>query len=128
LPDLAYHVTPATNLSSILKDGLRPSIGERSKRLGETRPAVYLFTRPEALEDALVNWLGEAFDDETTLSILRVDLNGLTISDSSAGYELVCLEGIPSSALSIAVEDLDAESDLAKMLNASMPSHRTPCR
>lgn len=82
----AYHVTTESNLHSILKNGLIPTIGERSKFL-ETTPRVYLFLSKENLETALLNWLGEAFEDlEEELFILEINLSDITYQ--SEAFEL----------------------------------------
>ena len=39
---ILYHVTTDESLDSILKDGLKPLIGERSIKI-EKHPAIYLF-------------------------------------------------------------------------------------
>lgn len=86
----AYHVTPKSNLPSILKNGLIPTIGERSKLL-ETIPKVYLFPSKENLETALLNWLGEEFEDlQEDLIILEIDLSD-TIYQKEA-FELTVSE------------------------------------
>lgn len=79
-----YHVTPTRNVFDILEQGLLPSIGPRSQELGEELPRIYVFTRLDALEDALSNWLGEAFDEDEPLSIpdLLVDDSIVTIPEN----------------------------------------------
>lgn len=85
-----YHVTPKSNLPSILKNGLVPTIGERSQLL-ETIPKIYLFPSKENLETALLNWLGQEFEDlEEDLIILEIDLSD-TIYQSEA-FELTVSE------------------------------------
>ena len=37
-----YHITAYKNLPSILKNGLKPAIGEHSKLVHETEPAIFL--------------------------------------------------------------------------------------
>lgn len=37
-----YHLTTKDAVNSILKNGLKPSIGERSKQVGETKKAIYI--------------------------------------------------------------------------------------
>lgn len=69
-----FHVTPAANLSSILSDGIITAIGERSQIVGEKNKAVFLFPDVSSMENALMNWLGEAFEDEENLVILQIDL------------------------------------------------------
>lgn len=85
----AYHVTLAENLTSILREGLQPRIGERSAELGEEVPRVYLFPSREDCETALSSWLGECFEDvdENGLVILAIDVGGLTL-DSDVEYEM----------------------------------------
>lgn len=60
----AFHVTTEKALPGILEAGLLPQIGERSAQLGESEPAVFLFSSFENMENALWNWLGEVFDEE----------------------------------------------------------------
>lgn len=85
-----FHVTPAENLASILTHGLVPSIGARSAALGEPTARVYLFTSREACEQALCNWLGEAFEDlEHGLVILELEAVGIT-GQSEAPFEVAC--------------------------------------
>ena len=69
-----YHVTKIDNLSSILEQGLILQIGERSKEIGETIKRIYLFHSFDDMENALMNWLGECFDEEDELVILKICL------------------------------------------------------
>lgn len=72
-PNRYFHVTPKNNLNSILSDGLIAQIGERSSEIGERQNAVFLFPNFEEMNNALYNWLGEAFED-VDLVILQIDL------------------------------------------------------
>ena len=72
-PNRYFHVTPKDNLNSILSNGLIAQIGERSLEIGERQNAVFLFPNFEEMNDALYNWLGEAFED-IDLIILQIDL------------------------------------------------------
>lgn len=71
--------------------GLVPAIGARSKALGEITPRVYLFTGLDACENALSNWLGEAFEHlaDESLVVLEIASKGLC-GDSEAAFELSC--------------------------------------
>lgn len=69
-----FHVTPIGNLESILANGLVPQIGKRSKEIGEVQARIYLFSKFEEMENALMNWLGEAFEESEELGILQIDL------------------------------------------------------
>jgi RNA:NAD 2'-phosphotransferase (TPT1/KptA family) len=51
----AYHVTLTRNVPKILREGLHPRQGPRSRRLGESRKVVYLFKSREAAADGLAN-------------------------------------------------------------------------
>ena len=90
-----YHVTPTHNIESILKNGIQPSIGDRSLDLGEKEPRIYLFTSIDSCKNALMNWLGNYFEDEDDgfLSILEINpdfVEGL----SEAEYEIASYQVI----------------------------------
>lgn len=69
-----FHVTPISNMDSILKMGLVPQIGERSKDI-EEEELVCLFRTYEDCETALLQWLGEEFEElEEELVSLKVQL------------------------------------------------------
>ena len=73
-PNRYFHVTETKSLKSILKKGLKPQMGPRSLAIGEDQPKIYLFSKIEELDNALMNWLGEEFEDGWDLAILQVDL------------------------------------------------------
>ncbi len=93
-----FHVTRAENLSDIMRGGLVPSIGARSQAAKERHPAVFLFSSSDAMEDALMNWLGEEFGEDVELAILQVDLpiswNKHLHTDPAVGFETLCYERI----------------------------------
>lgn len=69
-----FHVTPQSNVDSIMKNGLLPKIGERSKRIEEEEMA-FFFKTYEDCETALEQWLGDEFEDlEENLFVLKVEL------------------------------------------------------
>lgn len=82
-PDLAYHVTPATNWPSIARQGLLAQVGPRSEGMKE-QPSVFLFPDLESCHVALSSWLGDEFEDvpEDGLFILEVDISGLPYQQS----------------------------------------------
>ncbi|HDS1721752.1 hypothetical protein NPS53_09585 [Pseudomonas putida] len=94
---MLYHVTPLANLPSIFSNGLVPQIGERSALHGESSENLYLFTSAEACETALMNWLGDEFED-VELAVLEFE-DGDIAGDTSSGYELVCHTSIPASCI-----------------------------
>ena len=97
-----WHVTSLESVPSILRNGLIPRIGPRSSEAGETEPGVYLFPTYEAVEDALMNWLGDQFPDDANLVLLRIRLpydatTWLVVTD--ADYEVVSREAIPANCI-----------------------------
>ncbi len=69
-----YHITPKSNIASIMEHGLVPSIGPRSSEFGERNAATYFFASLEDAESSLMNWFGEEFDEETELRMLEIDV------------------------------------------------------
>ena len=74
---VAYHVTPTRNLRSIMKNGLRPQIGDRSGQLDGEVEGIFLFPSLGDVEAAVSSWLGDEFDEDDELSLLAVDITGL---------------------------------------------------
>lgn len=99
-PEILYHVTPTRNVKSILANGLIPSIGQRSAQL-ETESNLFLFPTKDAAEDAVMNWLGDEFDDEP-LSLLAVSSNGLEGKFTlGAEYEYTVSSPIPPQNIKV---------------------------
>jgi len=98
---IGYHVTLRENLSSILNNGLIPSIGERSSQLTEDSlplesiKRVYLFPTKDDCDTALGQWLGDEFEDveEDGLVIIEVDLSGIK-TESDCAFEVSVKEVI----------------------------------
>lgn len=111
-----YHVTPAANLPSILDLGLQPQIGRRSASAGESVAAVYCFTDLAAVEDALANWLGDCFDEDEALALLRLNVGNDVRLGAGAGYEVMVLAPITACAIAILSEDI---GDLVELVSAS---------
>jgi hypothetical protein len=119
---MAFHVTLESNLKSIKKHGLVPKIGERSQKLGESCPAVYLFINIEECHNALSNWLGEEYDDiEEDLVILEVEIDECCFEIDTEGdvfFEIAVGEVInPSRILNIYQENLKYENGKIKCIN-----------
>ena len=74
-----YHVTIASNLSSIKKNGLHPQIGPNSQMLGEKVKAIHVFYDMDTLEDAVGNWeMSWDEDEELVCIILQVPQSWVT--------------------------------------------------
>lgn len=103
---ILYHVTPPANIDSILRDGLIPQLGPRSAIVNETTPAVFCFADMEKVETALMNWLGDYFDEDEPLALLRVTLDSDALVGAGAAYEVVVLNPIPPEAVSVMLLDV----------------------
>ena len=103
LNDSYYHITRSENVPLIMKDGLLPSKPDDMQDV----EGVYLFKSITAAEDALMNWLGDRFDEEESLTLLKVDALGIDEVDSSAaGFEVVSTSKIDPQFISIEQENL----------------------
>ena len=86
-----------------MKDGLLPSKPDDMQDV----EGVYLFKSAMDAEDALMNWLGDRFDEEASLTLLKVDGAGIDEVDSSAaGFEVVSTSKIDPQFISIEQENL----------------------
>lgn len=92
-----YHVTKKESLTSILRNGIVPQIGERARDCGERRPYVFLFLSEEDKNTALSSWLGLCFNEEEELVSLKLDLpEEFPIKESEAEFEVLSELTIPS--------------------------------
>ena len=97
-----YHVTPTCNVPRIMREGLHPRRGPRSRRLGELHKAVYLFKGREDAADGLANWLGDELPEDEPVALIMVNLPaGACILDTTADYELVVADHIPPENLTV---------------------------
>lgn len=114
-----FHVTPSVNLPSIRQSGLIPTIGANSRACSESSPRVWAFSDPLAVEDALMGWLGEAFDTEP-LALLAFESPEI-VDPGPAGWEVGLRCAIPASAIEILAEDLDAILDFRGLVGETAP-------
>ena len=107
LPDQVYHVTPSNNLTSIMSQGLIPQRGDRARKILDEKPAIYCFPDKNAMEDAVMNWLGDEFDEDEALALLEIDTSGL-IGQVTPGaeYEIAITSKIPPENIRILSKDL----------------------
>ena len=102
---MLFHVTLMENVESIREKGLLPQIGERSLEAEESEKNVYLFTSYEAMDNALMNWLGEWYNErygeDVDLAVLKVLVPPeIPIVDEGVGYEVLCPACIPPEYIS----------------------------
>jgi len=100
-----YHITLTKNLPDILQHGLIPKVGERSALIKETKPAIYLFGSFTDVENALYNWLGDEFEDDT-LALLKVELPR-NIRVEKVAFEYQVFNPIPPDCLTVISENID---------------------
>lgn len=75
----AYHFTSKKNLKSILKKGLIPKIGHRSKAVCEPYKAIYLLENIDEAYDLLSNHLYDYFPKNTQFILLEVNINDFVV-------------------------------------------------
>ena len=98
---VGYHVALSRSIHRIMRRGLVPTRGPRSRMLGESLDAIYLFREREAVDDALCNWLGEALPD-IPLTLLQVKVpDGATLVETTAEYEIVVANRIPPQNIAV---------------------------
>ncbi len=95
-----FHLSLKSNEQSILENGLKPFIGERSKILGESVARIYLFPTMEDVENALLGWFGDWCEEngifEGELALFEVTPpNDFPICFGDAEYEFVSYTSIP---------------------------------
>jgi hypothetical protein len=115
LPPKVYHVTPASNLDSIMKAGLRPQVGARSSQIPGEQSAIYCFPDKTSLEDAMMNWLGDEFDEDEELALLEIDTSNLTGEYTpNAEFEIAITSLIPPNRIKVLSSNLATitESDV----------------
>ncbi len=97
-----YHVTRSENVPLIMKGGLMPSKPDDMQDV----EGVYLFKSVEDAEDAVANWLGDRFDEEEKLTLLKIDPNGVDelFDDAIAGFEVVSKSDISPEFISVEQE------------------------
>lgn len=102
---IAYHVTPNhTYQTKIKRHGLIPRIGARSKNIGEPVERIYLFDSLDECESALMNWLGDEYEDMGVefVAILEVDLEGVDVQQNPhAPWEYWVFESIPPDRIKL---------------------------
>ena len=88
--NVVYHVTPTKNLKSISKQGLVPAKGDRTNKIQGEKVGIYVFPDQDSAENAVMNWLGDEFDEDEPLTMLQIDVSGLEkYISKGADYELI---------------------------------------
>jgi len=102
IPSKVYHVTLASNLDSIMKAGLRPQVGARSNKITGEQSAIYCFPDKHSVENAMMNWLGDEFDEDEELALLEIDTRNLTGEYTpNAEFEIAITSLIPPNRIKV---------------------------
>ena len=89
-----FHVTTFEAYGSIREQGLLPRIGPRSTELGEENPQIYFFRSREDVEQGLMQWLGDEFNEDEVLLVLEVDLSAIDVVATEGQFELTVSQPI----------------------------------
>lgn len=100
---LAYHLAYKKNLKAIKISGIVPNIPED---MPDEPSAVYLFVSLDALENALINWLGERLDEDEEIVVLVVDITGIPTIEG-ANFEHVVPSVIPANRIVKIIDEAD---------------------
>lgn len=109
-----YHVTPASNVPTILEQGLRPTVGPRSRAQGDALPGIYAFASLLDLDGA--QWLADAFDEDEPLAVLELRVDETIARHPGAGFEVILAAPVPAHALRVLCHDLDDPAAYAQLL------------
>lgn len=115
-----FHVTLSSALPAILEEGLKPLIGARAELLGEVVPAVYCFGDREAVEDGLMGWMAEAFEEEEIM-ILEIDAEGLAIEKNPEDFEFRILTCVAPTRIKSIFDEMWDEIPLEHVSKACNP-------
>ena len=121
-----YHVTPTCHVFDILEQGLLPGIGPRSHELGEEVARIYVFTDLATLDDALGNWLGNAFDEDEELSIIELSVDDARVVVPDDLYEAYILDTVAPSAIVRIVAEQEWGISVEKLPDGITPRENSP--
>lgn len=116
------HVTPTRNLGRILREGLLPARGPRSRAAHEPHPAIYCFCDRASLECGTAQWFFDLFDDRTRLALLRITVPRDIQLLSDVAWERHILTPIPSAQVCILSRDYGREHPATRFLHPP-PQH-----
>ena len=121
---IVYHVTPTKNVKTIMWNGLHPQIGDRSSKIAGESNGVFVFTSKADAENAVMNWLGDEFDEYEELTLLAIDATGLDM-EPGANYEQIITSDIEPSRIKITNELLEASGYIPSAKEKNDPRFST---
>jgi hypothetical protein len=96
-----YHVTPTRNLGRILRKGLLPRRGPRSRDAKERIPAIYCFPDQASMEEGSAQWFFDLFAEVTPLTLLGITVPADVHVKSDVPWERHLLVPIPPNHLQV---------------------------
>jgi len=105
-----WHLTDKQNVPSIMKNGLEPRIGAKSKSASEKKNRIYVFPDLRSVEDALTNWWYDNTEYRQALLQLRVPASWIT--QDQVRWEATIDRTIPPEMIAVKYDDV---SDLASL-------------
>ena len=102
-----WHVTPVGSVRGILKNGLEPRVGPRSKSVGEDVPQIYVFTSWKELVGAVNGWLGVAYRKGVRMAVLELNVpsDWLGWSGRRDISENIIKREVPPTMIKVAIPD-----------------------
>ncbi len=95
--NILYHVSTKKRWNSIKRNGLKMAMPQDTDN---EEIGVYLFRNMDDVEDALMNWLGDRFDENEELIVIKVDGSYVNrLSPNAAGFELIVKNNIPKEGI-----------------------------
>lgn len=122
--NVVYHVTPTRNIKKIMQQGLIPAVGDRSKKITDEKSGIFTFPDKTSAEDAIMNWLGDEFDDDEDLSLLAINIDGLRTT-KGADYEIIVTDKINPSRIKIVQDVLESSGYIPSGKEKNDPRFKT---
>lgn len=101
-----WHVTKRSSVASIIRNGLIPRVGPRSRSAKEVASAIYVFPDSISLEDAMTNWLGDEYED-IPISLLELTVPADWITHHTVRWEATIDRRVPPDHIKVLVIDMD---------------------
>lgn len=110
-----YHITPIYNLDNIIQNGLEPKIGDRSNLIGEEHHSIYLFKDISDIENALMSWMENEFNEDEELALLQITIP-FNIKIEYNGFEYTTSQSIPAKYIRVMSYDVYNETNLKSLI------------
>ena len=119
---VAFHLTPSRQVPKILKDGLLPKLGPRSRKAGEPYPAIFFFPTKDDLIGGYCSWFESCFSEDARIALLAVNIADGIASRSDVAYEFCIREAIATDNIEVLSRDIGGlrESEMEVLIDACL--------